>query len=245
MHPIIGHIGPFVIYSFGLMLAAAVLVCSFLLSRDAKAAGIPQETIFDFVFWVILGGVIGARLFFIALNIRDFIADPKEIIMIQNGGLAWQGGLLFGWIAGVMFIRKKQLSLRMMADLSAPYLALGQAIGRIGCFLNGCCYGRVAAWGVYFPVHHARLHPTQIYDTVMLLVIFVILKKFKKASRIRGEVFSVYLILAAVERFINEFFRADHVNTPIGLSVFQIVSVIIFIAGVYLWRRLHRRPRSA
>ncbi len=241
MHPIIGHLGPFTIYSFGLMLAIAVLVCSTLLSQDAKAVGIPKEIIFDLVFWTILGGILGARLFFIGLNFPDFVADPKQVFMIQNGGLAWQGGLVLGSIAGIIFVRIKKLSLLTILDLSAPYLALGQGIGRIGCFLNGCCYGREWANGVYFPVHHSRLHPTQLYDTVMLVIIFFILKNVQKNTKISGAIFALYLILASAERFINEIFRADHVNIAIGLSIFQIVSVVIFIIGLIFWNRLHRR----
>lgn len=243
MHPIVGHIGPFTIYSFGLMLALAVIACSYFLSRDAKAYGIPKEVIYDFVFWVILGGIVGSRIFFILLNLSDFISNPREIIMISNGGLAWQGGLILGALTAVVYIKRKGLSLRLMADLSAPYLALGQGIGRIGCFLNGCCYGREVPWGIYFPVHHARLHPTQIYDTGMLVAIFFILKYLQKKSLVRGEIFAGYLMLASLERFVNEFFRADHVNTSVGLSIFQLVSLVVFFIGLYLWRRL-RRPAA-
>lgn len=220
------------------------MLCSYLLSRDAKAVGIKPETILDFVFWTILGGVVGARLFFIILNFADFAADPKEIIMIANGGLAWQGGLIVGAIAGVLFVKKRKLSLWVMADLAAPYLALGQAIGRIGCFFNGCCYGRECPWGIYFPVHHDRLHPTQLYDTVMLTAIFFILKYLQKKPFLRGQIFASYLMLASVERFINEFFRGDHINTSVGLSVFQIVSVGVFFAGACLWSYLRRQSKA-
>jgi phosphatidylglycerol:prolipoprotein diacylglycerol transferase len=240
MHPVIGHLGPLTIYSFGLMLAIAVVVCSFLLSRDAKKFGISQEVIFDFAFWVILAGIVGSRLFFIFLNLGDFIADPRQIIMISNGGLAWQGGLIVGGLTGLLFIKTKKLSLRLMADLAAPYLALGQAIGRIGCFLNGCCYGREVSWGIYCPVHDAHLHPTQLYESAYLLIVFFILKYLQKNSVIRGEIFALYLIFAAVGRFTNEFFRADHVNTAVGLSVFQLVSLGVFLVGLYFWRRLRR-----
>lgn len=243
MHPIVGHIGPLTIYSFGLMLALAVIVCSYFLSRDARAYGIAQDVIYDFVFWVILGGIVGSRIFFILLNISDFISNPREIIMISNGGLAWQGGLILGTLTAIVYIKRKGLSLRLMADLAAPYLALGQGIGRVGCFLNGCCYGKEVPWGIYFPVHHAHLYPTQIYDTGMLVAIFFILKHLQKKSLVRGEIFAGYLILASLERFINEFFRADHVNTSVGLSIFQLVSLVVFFIGLYLWRRL-RRPAA-
>ncbi len=244
MHPIIGHLGPLTIYSFGLLLALAVVLCSFLLSRDAKRVGISQEVIFDFVFWVILGGIVGARLFFVVLNFSDFAADPKEIIMIANGGLAWQGGLILGGLAGLVFVRRKKLSLTFMVDLSAPYLALGQAIGRIGCFLNGCCYGKEASWGIYFPVHQSRLQPTQLYDTGMLLGIFFLLKALQRKSLRQGQIFAAYLMLASVERFINEFFRGDHINTAVGLSIFQLVSLGVFFFGGVLFVRLNQKSKA-
>ncbi len=244
MYPLIGHWGPFTLYSFGLMLAVAVIVSSVLLSRDAKAFGISQEIIFDFVFWVILGGIFGARIFFIILNFSDFAANPREIIMITNGGLAWQGGLILGGLSGLFFVRRKKLPLSLMLDLCAPYLALGQAIGRIGCFLNGCCYGKHASWGIYFPVHQSRLQPTQLYDTVMLGMIFFFLKALQKKSLIGGQVFAAYLMLASLERFINEFFRADHVNTVVGLSIFQIVSVGVFFFGFGFYQYLRQKSKT-
>lgn len=244
MHPTIGHIGPFTVYSFGLLLALAVVLCSYLLSRDTRAAGISQQVVYDFVFWVILGGIAGARFFFVVLNFSDFVSDPKQIIMISNGGLAWQGGLVFGALAGFLFVRKKKLPLGLMADFSAPYLALGQAIGRIGCFLNGCCYGKEVSWGIYFPVHQNRLHPAQVYDSLMLVLIFFFLKIFQKKSRGSGRVFAAYLMLAATARFINEFFRGDHVNTAVGLSIFQLVSLGVFLIGAGLYARLSPRTKT-
>jgi phosphatidylglycerol:prolipoprotein diacylglycerol transferase len=244
MHPVILSMGPVTIYSFGLTLALAVVVCAFLAKRDAAAAGIAPETIFDFIFWVVVSGILGARIFFIILNLEMFLADPKEIFMIQNGGLAWQGGLILGTTAALGFVRKKKIPCALMADLAAPYLALGQSIGRIGCFLNGCCYGRPVGWGWYVPVHHARLYPTQLFDTVGLFVIFLVLKKFQNRSRPRGQVFALYLILASVERFLNEFFRGDHAVTYAGLSVFQIVSLIIFFSGLSLFYYASKRPTT-
>lgn len=239
MFPVICRIGPVSIYSYGLMLAVAVIVCSLLLSRDAKNFGIHADTVFDLVFWVVVSGLLGARVFFILLNLDFFINNPGEIIMIQNGGLAWQGGLIAGVGVGFGYIRKKNLPLWITLDLAAPYLALGQALGRVGCFLNGCCYGRTVAWGLYFPVHDAHLHPTQLYATAGLLFVFFVLKGFQKfsisAGYAAGRVFALYLILASLQRFINEFFRADHTIIFSGLSIFQIMSVAFLAVGIGLF----------
>jgi phosphatidylglycerol---prolipoprotein diacylglyceryl transferase len=241
MFPVICRLGPVSIYSYGLMLAIAVVVCAFLLNRDAKRAGIPSDIIFDLIFWVVLSGILGARVFFILLNFHYFVQDPLEIVMINKGGLAWQGGLVFAIAAGLWFFKKKALSLPKMLDLVAPYIALGQAIGRIGCFLNGCCYGKAVAWGIYFPVHNAHLHPTQLYSTVGLLVIFFILKRYQKVSPIPGLVFVAYLFLASLLRFGIEFWRADHYATFMGLSIYQFVCLGIMIAAFYAYSRIKSR----
>ena len=231
MLPTICTFGPFQVYSYGLMLAIAILVCSFLLKRDAAAYKIPADTVYDLVFWSVLGGIAGARVFFIILNWDIFADNLREVVMLQRGGLSWQGGLILGTIAGVTFIRFKKLPFRPVLDLIAPYLALGQSIGRIGCFLNGCCYGKAVAWGIYFPVHHARLHPTQLYASAALFLVYAVLKIYQKHQHAPGQVLALYFMLAGGQRFVIEFFRADHELTAVGLSVFQLVSLGLCVTG--------------
>jgi phosphatidylglycerol:prolipoprotein diacylglycerol transferase len=216
------------------MLAVAAVVCSFLLSRDARRHNIDADMIYDFVFWIVVSGIIGARLFYIFLNLEFFINNPQEIIMIQHGGLAFQGGFIFAMLSAVIYIKNKKLPLLSTMDLMAPYAALGHAIGRLGCFLNGCCYGLPWEKGLYFPLHDARLHPTQLYAAFALLVIFFVLKKFRKVTQVPGQVVALYLMLTAVQRFGNEFFRADHVSLYADLSIFQVVSLVIFVLGVVM-----------
>ena len=163
------------IYSYGLMLAIAVIVSTLMLVQEARRYNIKSDIIFDLVFWAVIGGILGARLFYILLNYPYFIQYPNEMIMIQKGGLAWQGGLIFGALFTVSFIKAKELLVSKTLDLLVPYLALGQSIGRIGCFLNGCCFGREVSWGIYFPVHDATLHPTQLYLAGVYFLIFILL----------------------------------------------------------------------
>ncbi len=243
MYPILLKIGSFTIYSYGVMMAIAVLVCSALLSRDAKKFNIPSEVIVDFVFWVVLAGILGARIFYVLLNLDYFTADPVEIIRIQNGGLAWQGGLVVGLTTAIFMIRQRKLPFWPTADLMAPYVALGHSIGRIGCFLNGCCYGKEVPWGIYFPVHGARLHPTQLYESVSLFLIFLILKKAQTKNFHTGKVFVLYFLLASLERFVVEFFRADHTILFLGLSLFQWISLIIIAIAFYVNTRLSAFPK--
>ncbi|HOW35893.1 MAG TPA: prolipoprotein diacylglyceryl transferase [Candidatus Omnitrophota bacterium] len=241
MHPVICQIGPLTVYSYGAMLAVAVVVCSFLLQRAAKARGFNPDIIFDLVFWSVVSGIIGSRIFFIFLNLTYFVERPSEIVMLQHGGLAWQGGLIAGTLTAIIFFKRKKLPIAQTVDFVAPYVALGQAIGRIGCFLNGCCYGSEAAWGIYFPVHEAKLHPTQLYDALGLLVIFLILKKYETIRKTPGEVFCLYLFLASLQRFAVEFFRADHSIVWLGLSIFQIVSIGIMAVSLYAYSFLKSR----
>lgn len=246
MFPVICQLGPITVYSYGLMLAVAALVCTFLASRDAKKAGIAPGVISDFAFWTVISGILGARLFYILLNYRFFMDHPLEIVMIQNGGLAWHGGLIAATLVGIRFIRRRGLLLPAMLDLIAPYAALGESIGRIGCFLNGCCYGREVAWGIYFPVHHERLHPTQLYATAGLFIFFLILRRYRTVSsgKIPGDVFVLYLFGASLLRFAIEFFRADHYALVLGLSVYQWVCIALMAAAVYVHLRLKSRIRT-
>lgn len=244
MHPIICKIGPLTVYSYGVMMALAVIVCALLLSKDALGLKIKPEIIFDLVFWVILAGILGARIFYVFLNLDYFWRNPFEIIQIQKGGLAWQGGLLAGIPTGIFYIRKHALPFGKTLDLAAPYIALGQTIGRIGCFLNGCCYGKEVSWGIYFPIYHAHLYPTQLYELVSLFFIFLVLKKYRKFNQIPGCVFIAYLFLASLERFVVEFFRADHVTTWLGLSIFQWVSLIVMASAFYAYTIIQSRFRK-
>jgi len=233
------------IYSYGLMLAIAVVVSTLLLARDAHRSNINADIIFDLVFWAVISGIVGARAFYIALNYPYFMKYPGEIIMVQNGGLAWQGGLILGLIVVLLFIKSKKLPLSRMLDVLVPYLALGQSLGRVGCFLNGCCYGREFAGGIYFPVHDATLHPTQLYLSVGYLIVFIILKQYQKFSEIPGLTFASYLILASSLRFGVEFFRADHEILFLGLSIFQFVCFgILLFAFCFVYALLIKHSNT-
>ncbi|MBL8013285.1 MAG: prolipoprotein diacylglyceryl transferase [Candidatus Omnitrophica bacterium] len=244
MHPVLFVLGPLTIYSFGFMLAIAVMVCSYLMARDAKRLNVPPETVYDFAFWTAFSGIIGARLFYVALNWGFFMQSPIEIIQIQNGGLAWQGGLIAGIPTAVIYLRRKNLPLLPFLDLASPYVALGQAIGRIGCFLNGCCHGREVSWGIYVPLYHERLYPTQIYESVGLFAVFLILKKISARPHFNGEVMIVYLLLAAVLRFSVQFFRYDYDPVFMGLGIFQWICVGIFIAAILLLQSIKSKKIS-
>ena len=232
MHPIICKIGPFTVFSYGLMLAAAFLVSASLASHYARKVSIDPAIVYNFSFTAFIAGIIGARLFYVTENLHYYFRYPLEIIMLPNGGLSWFGGLIFGVIFGIGFLRRKKLRIYPFLDLIVPFAALGQAIGRLGCLLNGCCYGLASPYGLYFPVHKSRLIPTQIYSSLSLLLIFIILRLLQGKHRDEGVIFSYYLILYSFQRFIIEFWRADNPVVFMGLSLFQLLSIIAFFAGV-------------
>lgn len=215
MHPVICKIGPFTIYSYGLMLVVAFLVASALAKQEAKRQQINPEIVFNLGFIIFILGVIGARLLYIIENITYYLKNPLEIIMLQMGGLSWFGGVTLAVIGGVIYLKKKKLSVYKIFDLIAPFAALAQGIGRIGCLLNGCCFGKT-------------LIPTQIYSALILTIIFVILRFLQDKPHREGQIFFAYLLLYSLKRFFIEFWRLDNEIIFFGLTLFQIISLAIF-----------------
>ena len=229
MHPEICNIGPFTVYAYGLMLVAAFTASSLLASRQAKKENINPEIIFNLLFFVFVCGILGARIFYVIENISYYLKNPKEIIMLQHGGLAWFGGLFFGFISSILYLKYKRLHIFRVLDLVIPFVALAQSIGRIGCLLNGCCFGKTAKeFGVYFKAHDAVLIPTQIYSSLFLLAIFMLLRFLQDKPHKEGQIFFAYLLLYSLKRFFIEFWRADNPIIFCGLTLFQLISVAIF-----------------
>ena len=228
MHPIICKIGPFTIYSYGLLLAIAFLVSSTLAVSCAKRHKVNPDIIFNLFFIIFISGIIGARILYVIENITYYLRNPLEIIMLQLGGLSWFGGLLLGFFSGSAYLKKKRLSIYRILDLISPFVALGQAIGRVGCLLNGCCFGEVSKFGIYFQANKLMLIPTQIYSSLVLIFIFIILRFLQERPHKEGEIFFAYLIFYSIKRFFIEFCRADNEIILLGLTLFQLMSIAIF-----------------
>lgn len=242
MHPIICTIGPVTLYSYGLMFALGSLIALILMLKDARQRGIEKNLFYDIYLWVLVGAIIGARLLYCLTNIDFFIKNPLEIIKIQHGGLSWFGGFVFGLIAFFIVTSKYKKNFFEIADICVPYIALAQSIGRIGCFLNGCCYGKITDFiiRVKFPFSPEAVHPTQPYSALSLFLIFIILKYYQKAKKIfAGEIFCMYLFLAGAERFLSEFLRGDTIPTHFfGLTLYQVFSLIWILASLVLFKIL-------
>ena len=233
MHPIICQMGPFTIYSYGLLLVVAFLVSSTLAAFQAKKQKINPDIIFNLSFTVFISGIIGARSLYVIENITYYLRNPLEIIMLQLGGLSWFGGLILGFLSGTVYLKKKKLSIYRILDLMSPFVALGQAIGRIGCLLNGCCFGKISKFGLYFPVHKLVLIPTQIYSSLALVFIFIILRFLQDRPHKEGEIFFAYLLFYSIKRFFIEFWRADNEIILFGLTLFQLMGIAVFCLAIW------------
>jgi phosphatidylglycerol:prolipoprotein diacylglycerol transferase len=238
MHPVICKIGPFSVYAYGLMLVIAFLVSSILACKEARREGINPDLIFNLAFIVFICGIAGARIFYIIENYSFYKGNPAQIIMLQQGGLSWFGGLIFGFISGILYFKKKKLPIYKTLDLVAPFVALAQAIGRIGCLLNGCCFGKVSEFGIWFTLHQAVLIPTQLYSSLILIFIYITLRFLQIRPHKDGQIFSIYLFLYSLKRFFIEFWRADNPVILWGLTLFQLISIGVFCLSVLMLSRI-------
>jgi len=196
------------------------------------------EQIFNLLFFIFICGVIGSRVFYCLLNFSFYLAHPLEIIMLQHGGMAWFGGLIFGSSGAIWFIRKHKMDLLKVLDLIVPFVALGQAIGRIGCLLNGCCFGRASEFGLYFITLDQVLIPTQLYSSLLLLLIFIYLRFRQDRQHLPGEILCSYLFLYSLKRFFIEFLRNDSPRIFYGLTFFQILCLLVFLLSLAIFVKL-------
>lgn len=235
MYPVIFNFGWLKVYSYGLMVAVSFMACSFLISKRVRILGQKEEFAWNLSFWLLIGGILGGRIVYILLFFRYFLENPGEIFMVWHGGLAWYGGFIGGFLSGILYLKTKKIPVLKALDLLAPYIALGQAIGRIGCLLNGCCYGEPALWGIYCPIFKEYLIPTQIFSSFSLILIFIILRFIQSRPHGKGDIFILYMLLYSLKRFFMEFLRGDSVEFVWGVSIFQIISLTVFLSALILW----------
>ncbi len=245
MHPILFKLGPLTFYSYGLMLAIAYLVSSSLAARDARRNGVkihPDQTA-NLFFFSLIGGILGARIFYVIANLDFYSVNLHQILRLDQGGLVWYGGLLGGFLSAVSYLRLKKLPFLETADLASPYLALAHSIGRIGCFLNGCCFGKPthSIFGMYFPNRLIPIHPAQLYSSIGLFIIFLVLMRWRKRKRFTGEIVLVYLFLYSLGRFGIEFLRGDSLAVGLGLTLAQFISASLAIVSGIGWRYVRRK----
>jgi len=262
MYPILFNVGDWPVYSYGVLLAAAYLIGLQLAVVRARRAGIDPAKVMDLGIYLIIAALVGAKLMLIAVDFDYFRQQPRELLSLVRAGGVFYGGLIAAVAVGYFLVRRYKLNIWSTGDLMAPGIALGHVVGRFGCLLAGCCYGRPTdvAWAITFtnPVANANvgtplnipLHPTQLYDAgAELLILGVLLLTERKGKPFAGRTFWLYIGLYAISRFIIEYFRGDiQRGTVFGtMSTSQFVSLLLVPAAlVMLWfLRRQQQPTAA
>ena len=251
------------IFGYGLMLFFAFLGSMNIAAWRARREKIDPEIIYDLALYVFVGGLIGARGFYVIQYWDVRVHGFWEIFEIWKGGIVLYGSILGGTVAFFLYRAFRPFPLLPMLDVVAPALAFGISIGRLGCFLNGCCYGDQCSlpWAVEFPkgsppwdaevarnlirpdaAHSLPLHPTQLYSTVDGLILFALLSAYFPIRRRDGEVMALLMVTYPVTRFLIEHLRNDEGIWAAGMTISQLISVGIFATGLIYWVVLSRTP---
>ena len=255
MYPVLIRLGPLTIHTYGVLIATALLIALWLAVSQAGKRGITYEKVVDQAFYTLVAGLVGSRLFFIATNWPYYTAHPLDMVKIWEGGLVFYGGVLLALPTAVWLAKKDALPLWEAADIWAPSIALGHAIGRLGCFCAGCCYGKPAEglpWAVIFSnpdslaVKGVPLHPAQLYESAGEVLNFLILITLRRRQAFRGQLFWVYILNYSIIRSVVEIFRGDEVRGFIGggISISQGISVAMFASSLVMLRLLGRGRRT-
>lgn len=269
--PVLFELGSLKIYSWGLMFAIAFLIAFFFILREFKKKKIPSIHAYNIGLLVLIGALVGSRLFYVVENLSYYLAKPLEILAFWQGGMTSYGGLIFG-IFFVWFYCRKNAEARFLEilDLAAPYIILAFAIARIGCFLNWDDFGNVSTlpWAIKV-INDVPRHPTQIYQSIADFVMFFILIRLqnKKAFKDRGAkfkrdgfkdvvfihesdfldkqgaIFFLFLLLYSVFRFFIDFLRVYN-NYLLGLATSQWISILIFIISVVCIANIDKMQES-
>jgi phosphatidylglycerol:prolipoprotein diacylglycerol transferase len=270
MFPILFEVGGFTVTSFGVMMALAFIAGAWISAKELKRKGENPEHAWDLAGWAAIFGILGSKLYYLVLHWPETLADPRAAILSRSG-LVWYGGFILAALVVAWRIHRIKLPVWKFADAIAPGLALGYAVGRVGCFLVGDDYGRPTTlpWGIAFPrgappstADNLRefgvdipasvpgdqvfaVHPTQLYETGLSLVIFFILWRLRPRWATPGTLFFVWVALAGAERFIVEFFRAKDDRLLGPFSVAQLISLLLIVGGALVAARLARGGRAA
>jgi phosphatidylglycerol---prolipoprotein diacylglyceryl transferase len=233
MHPVLFNIGPLAVYSYGFFVAIALAIGVFLIQKNYQGDFAEKDALLDCIIWVVLGGLVGGRFLYVIINAEYFMLHPLKILAVRDGGMAIQGSIAGAFISGTVVCIAKKIPVMQMADIIAPYAALGQAIGRIGCFFNGCCYGRIycGIMNVTFPGDPMPRIPVQLISSLGLLIIYIVLRFVERYKLKRGSIIFLYLIFYGAFRFFVDYLRADNSIVTYGLTWGQIISLVLALIG--------------
>ncbi len=257
MKPVLFYIGSVPVYSYVVFMNLAFVAALSYAWFEAKRQRLNLVYVAELVLVLYIFGLLGARLLYVIVAWEDFSGEFFKLFKIWKGGLVFYGGLMGAIVAGVAYILLRKLEIWKWTDLMAPAAMISLAVGRIGCLLNGCCYGKTAEglpWGIVYPHDHPSLklgmgqvnvHPTPLYSSLAALFIFGFLLWLMRRKRRDGEVFWAMVLAYGAARFVIEFFRGDfRGQVPwTGLSTSQFISVIgIIAAAAFLFRLRYKKP---
>lgn len=256
MHPIAFHIGPLPVHWYGILIAVAFIAGLMTATRRGLRDGLSPDAVADLGPWLIVGSIVGARAWHVVSYWREEYAGKpfSEIFMVQHGGLVFYGGLVGALLTGILYARRKHLPIWKLADCLAPSVALGSVFGRLGCLMNGCCYGRACSlpWAIHFPSDHATypqgVHPTEIYDALLNLGFYFFLAWLYRRKKFDGQIFAIYLAGYALLRSFVELFRGDYLPRQYlagWLTPAQVASIGMLLAALALFWVLPRRAAPA
>lgn len=252
MHPILFKIGSFEVPAYGVTLIAVIFLCLFLLKKEAIRMKLDPAMISDLAFFGIIGGIVGAKLLLILVELPRFLADPSELkTVVRSAGVIY-GGQILGFLTVIFFARKRGMNPWEILDVTAPFLALGIGLGRLGCLFAGCCHGVPydGFLALHFPDHPyceapagIGLFPTQILSLIAGVILFLFLRRLLRRRSFSGQIFLSFLMLYGTVRGLIEFWRGDSVR-GVWFNGFLSTSQLIALAGVILGSILYFRQRQ-
>lgn len=235
MYPVLFKIGPWPVYTYGFLMIAAFFTAFFFVRKKIGTVGLSNKDVSNLFLILFVSGIIGARFFYVVQHAGDFKSRWWAVLMLREGGLVWYGGFITAAAVGALAAYRKRWPLLKLTDLIAPYLALAQGIGRIGCFLNGCCYGK------FLDRCGSARYPVQVYEAgVCFLIFFALLNILDRPQRKPGVVFALYLMLYSSARFILEFFRGDQ-ELIARFSIPQWTSLLVCFGGALLYGSIQKK----
>ena len=248
MFPILFKLGPITIYTYGVFVFLGVIASYLVCKNQADKEGISRKIFSHIFFWALVWGFLGARVVYILVEWKWFLSNPLSVILSRSG-FVFYGGIVSGILTLLILAKKYKINLLRVADIAGLGIPLGHALGRIGCFCYGCCYGKPtdSSWGILFPPESpagllgVKVIPTQLISALFLFLFFFLLLILKKHQRFDGQILLSYGIGYGIFRFIIEFYRGDLRGEIFSLSTSQFAALVVIIISIFFFFRLNHK----
>lgn len=238
LSPIAIEIGNFQIYWYAIFIVSGIILSLVLMYFSKQKYGIEYEDLLEILIFILIFGIIGARVFYVFFNLDYYLKNVSQIFNIKSGGLAIFGGIIAGFVTTYILCKKKQINIFDFCDYIVPYLALTQGIGRLGNFCNVEAYGiettNIFRMGIETYAGYREVHPCFLYEMIGCFIIFIILKLIQKNQKYKGEILSWYLILYGIIRFCIEWLRADSLML-FNIKISSLISLILIVLGMFIY----------